>query len=204
MQDLKTIYEKTLFLETRGCDFFKSDKINELSDIGNYRVYAFNIMAKNGINYLLEMTRTQKRQWRTTHKKTNKPLKKPIMEILSENSLFIDNEYENEKGSWRDLNFYKTFDLEKYDFSYTKKDVLQAINIISIKQYSNIVFTCNLEHIEKLNFYYDLANNEGKAILQDLAKIKHIEYTNNKRTIQFISNKGEKVYFDLLNNKYFN
>lgn len=204
MQDLQTIYKNTLFLECRGCDFLANDKINELSDMTNYRVLAFNIMAKNGINYLLEMVSTKKRQCRTTHKKTNKPLKKPIIEILSENSLYIDNEYKKEKFSYRDINFYKTFDLEKYNFEYTKKDVLQAINIISIKQYNNIVFTSNLEHIEKLNFYYNLANNEQKAILQDLAKIKHIKYTSNEHIIQFISNKGDKIYFDLLNNKYFN
>lgn len=204
MKDLQTIYKNTLFLECRGCDFFINDKINELSDMTNYRVLAFNIIAKNGITYILEITSGKKRQWRTTHKKTNKPLKNPIIEILSENYLCIGNEYENEKGAWGDLNFYKKFGLENHNFEYTKKDVLQAINKISIKQYNNIVFTCDLEHINKLDFYYNLANNEEKAILEDLAKIKHIKYTNNEQIIQFISNKGEKIYFDLLNNKYFN
>ena len=37
--------ENILYLECRGCYFFKNDLINNISDVGNYRVGAFQMNA---------------------------------------------------------------------------------------------------------------------------------------------------------------
>ena len=48
--------ENILYLECRGCYFFKNDRINNISDVGNYRVgaYTHRIQAKDGRAYILE------------------------------------------------------------------------------------------------------------------------------------------------------
>ena len=45
---------KTLYLEKRGCNFFKNDEINDFSNVGNYRVgsYDYSIKGKDGKTYI--------------------------------------------------------------------------------------------------------------------------------------------------------
>ena len=81
--------ENILYLECRGCYFWEHDKIKDISDVGNYRVgvYDYSIHAKNGRDYVLEFGAYDRRETRTTHKKTGKPLKHPKTEIVLSNAL---------------------------------------------------------------------------------------------------------------------
>ena len=56
--------ENILHLEKRGCNFFKNDDINNLSDVGNYRVCAYDIIGKDGKTYFLEFGSCDKRAYR--------------------------------------------------------------------------------------------------------------------------------------------
>lgn len=50
-----------LYLEKRGCNFWQHDKINEISDVGNYRVCTLSecIRGKDGNIYFLEFNRAE-------------------------------------------------------------------------------------------------------------------------------------------------
>ena len=68
-----------LYLECRGCYFFANDSINNLSDVGNYRVgaYKHRIAAKDGRSYILEFGSYDRKEMLYTSPKTGKPLKRP-------------------------------------------------------------------------------------------------------------------------------
>jgi hypothetical protein len=82
MEDLKM--KNTLFLECRGCYFFESDRINTLSDVGNYRVgvYKNQVTAADGRKFTLEFGSYPKYQTRYTNKRTGKPLMHPVRELV--------------------------------------------------------------------------------------------------------------------------
>lgn len=130
----------TLFLEKRGCDFFKDDRINQLSDVGNYRVgsYNYSIEGKDGINYILEFTNWKRYKYRKTHKRTGKPLKHEIKEIFNENALHIDTEYENENGCFRNCKLENI--IYEMNLNFTINDILKAVNLISKDKYTDIKF----------------------------------------------------------------
>lgn len=132
---------KTLTLEKRGCDFWKDAEIRNFSDIGNYRVgiYSYCIEGKDGITYLMEFTQSAHYNHRTTHKRTGKELKKPIRETIIEYGLFVNTQYENEKGCWRNSKLEREiFDMH---LPYTKEGILKAVNYISKDNYTDIVIT---------------------------------------------------------------
>ena len=125
-------------LEARGCNFWKDDKINDFSDVGNYRVgvYNYDIKGKDGNNYILSFGRCDHYNYRTTHKRTGKPLKHAIREIIIENGLHIDTQYENERGCWRNCKLES--DIYNMHLPYTKAGILKAINYISAIPYDDI------------------------------------------------------------------
>lgn len=90
--------ENILYLEKRGCNFFKNDEINKLSDVGNYRVCAADIIGKDGKTYFLEFGAYDKRAYRKTNKRTGAPLKHPKFEIVQKNALHIGTQFEDENG----------------------------------------------------------------------------------------------------------
>lgn len=121
-----------LFLEKRGCDFCKNDRINFLSDVGNYRICtADKIMGKDGRMYFLEITQGNKYIYRKKHKITGKELKK-------ECCLHISTEFETPKGYFGNIEIDKM--IWEMEFSYTLEDILSAINLIAADKYNRIEF----------------------------------------------------------------
>lgn len=136
---------KEITLEKRGCDFFANDPINQASDIGNYRVgiYDYLIQGKDGKMYIVEFTHGKHRNYRTTNKRTGKPLKKAIVEITNNNALFIDTQYEKEetdsrtgrtwKSCWRNCKLEE--ELYKLDLDFTIEGIETALEYITGEKY---------------------------------------------------------------------
>lgn len=187
-------FEKTLFLDCRGCYFFDKDKITGLSDVGNYRIGAYTneIKAKNGKNYVLEFSSTTRRALRKTNKRTGKPLKNPVIEITQENALYIDTEFENAAGCWTDLVLEK--EIADMKLSYTKADILTAVNYISVKQYSKIVLVSSEKIITKIKQIYKSGGWRERNIIDNLTEIKTSEYSCNYWVFRFIASDGD--YFE--------
>ena len=130
---------KTLFLEKRGCDFFKFDKINLLSDVGNYRVCTVDrIMGKDGRLYFLEITDANKYIYRKKHKVTGRELKKPVKELKKECCLHINSEFETQEGCFGNSKLDGM--IWEMEISYTLEGILQAVNLISCEKYDKIEF----------------------------------------------------------------
>ena len=134
----------TITLEKRGCNFWDVDLTATLSDVGNYRVgiYDRSIHCINGRNYILEFSHGTRYRYRTTNKRTGKPLKHPIREIVNLNSLHLDTEFERLepngfKSSWRDSHLEEV--IYNMNLSYTKSDILRVINMISETKFDAIV-----------------------------------------------------------------
>lgn len=137
---------KVLLLEKRGCNFFNGDRINELSDVGNYRVCTPNecIKGKDGNLYFLEFTSSNRYRTRYTHKITGKPLKNPIRELVFERALYLDTEYTNERGCWRNCKLEEEF-YNKEPMAYTLDNILKVVNWISADTYTSIEFIYNVD-----------------------------------------------------------
>ena len=123
--------ENVLYLEKRGCDFFKDDPINEQSDVGNYRVY-MEFIDKNGVEVRGDLSRGD--VYRYKHKTTGKPLKHRVFEHSC--GIYSDFQYTAEDG--------RTFAYRLPDgildgLRYTKADILKVINRVSKEEYTDIV-----------------------------------------------------------------
>lgn len=131
---------KTLYLEKRGCNFWNDDRINNISDVGNYLVgsYDYSIKGKDGNNYVLEFTNWDRYTYRKINKRTGKPLKQEVKEILLLNALHVDTEFENERGTWSNLNLESK--LHEKPMLYTLENILKVVNEISIDFYDKIEF----------------------------------------------------------------
>ena len=129
---------KILTLVKMGCDFSENDRINQLSDCGNYRIETRNecIKGKDGNEYFLSFGGYDKRCARYINKRTGAYLKHPVYEVVLENALHIGTEYENENGSWR--NFRIESELLDMNLTYTKADILKAVNYISADNYTGV------------------------------------------------------------------
>lgn len=136
---------KEITLEKRGCDFFKNDPISAASNIGNYRVgvYDYLIRGKDGKLYIIEFTHGTHRNYRTTNKRTGKPLKKSICEITNTNGLFINTQFEKEEtdsrtgrkwnSCWRNSKLEE--ELYKLNLDYTIEGIETALEYITGEQY---------------------------------------------------------------------
>ena len=131
----------TLKLEKRGCDFNPFDSSVFSSDIGNYRVCTgdYTVRAKNGKTYFLEFTHFDKYRYRSTHKRTGKPLKHPVRELVAACVAHVDACYIAEDGFcygdiavWRDC-----FDTPR---PYTVAGILDIVNSIAAVPYDGIEF----------------------------------------------------------------
>ena len=129
---------KTLTLVKMGCDFFDGDRINQLSDCENYRIETRKnlVKGKDGNEYFLSFGGYNKRRTRYTNKRTGAPLKHPVYEVVLENALHIDTEFENEKGAW--CNCKLEAELCEMGLTFTKADILKAVNYISADNYTEI------------------------------------------------------------------
>lgn len=123
--------EKILYLEKMGNDFPIGEPIREFSDLGNYRLRFKNIRLAD--KYI----------------ETLRPNAIPVIsgDIISgrdytktnakQTKVFLDSQYELENGqAYRPLAVESIVNNKNY--SYTKKDVLKAINSISKYTYTKI------------------------------------------------------------------
>ena len=136
----------TLYLEKRGCNFYKGDQLNELSDIGNHRVCVDGIKAKNGRTYFLE-----------------------FMHLPSKSILTLDTCYENKEGSWRDLSLEAT--INALYIPFTKQSILDVVNEISVDVYDSIVWSESFEFIQEKG-----ANFVPAWKMVEWVKKDHIDY----------------------------
>lgn len=120
---------KTLVLEKRGCDF----KNHPVMDVNNHRVCG-RIVDKNDRELFLEFTHGC--CYRFYNKRTGKPLKKPILEHGGK--LFLDVQYDNEKGCWKDLNVCR--EVSSHNYLYTIENILKVVNSLSKEPYTAIEF----------------------------------------------------------------
>ena len=91
---------------------------------------------KDGNEYFLSFGGYDKRRTRYTNKRTGARLKHPVEEVVLENALHIDTEFENDKGAWRNIRLES--ELRDMNLTYTKADILKAVNYISCDNYTAI------------------------------------------------------------------
>ena len=192
-------FSNTLFLEARGCYFWHDDKIADVSDVGNYRVCAEGIKAKNGREYFLEFGYYDRRETRYTHKVTNKPLKHPKTEVVLPYALHIDPEFDDERGSWRDLALENA--LHDKMLTFTKANILTIVNEISIKQYTDIIVVNRRDIVGRLAEIYALGGYREKLVIDNLKEIKRKEYPKDYRVLEFIANDGKSFEFETHSNR---
>jgi hypothetical protein len=194
-------FNNVLFLEKRGCDFVNGDRVNDLSDVTNYRVgiYRDRIHAKNGKNYILEFTRYDRRKTRYTNKRTGAPLKHPVIYIDLENALHIDTEFENDRGAWRDCNLEE--ELHARNYTFNKADILTAVNDISVKQYTEIILLPAEEIKDILSHLYKIGGYRERNVIDDLAEVKTVQYDKDYHVYKFISKSGAAFEYERLSDR---
>ena len=128
---------KTLTLVKMGRDFWH-DRIRQLSDCENYRIETRTelVNGKDGNKYFLSFGGYDKRRTRYTNKRTGAQLKHPVYEVVLENALSIDTQFENDEGAWR--NSRLEAELGDMNLTYTKADILKAVNYISADNYTAV------------------------------------------------------------------
>ena len=135
---------KILYLEKRGCnfsDFSDGVHMKTVSDVGNYRVCTPDecVIGKDGNKYFLEFSNWDKYHYRTENKRTGKPLKNPVRELIMANAVHTDTQYTANDGFC-----YRNSKLEKQinsiDRLYTLENILQIVNEISKDNYIKIEF----------------------------------------------------------------
>lgn len=198
-------HERTLFVECRGCDFFPGDKINRLSNVGNYRVgiYDYTIKAKNGKNYILEFTSCDRWNYRTTDKRNGRQLKKPVRELIKEEALHLDSQYD-EKTEGGVLSFGDCAlerDIFNRNLDYTLENILQVVNEISIKQYNNIVTLCDEKIKYLLDDIYKIGGFRERNILENLATVKRKQYDKNYYVVSFTAKNGDSFDFEMFSKR---
>lgn len=136
---------KILYLEKRGYNFSDGldggESIKTVSDVGNYRVCTPDecVVGKDGNKYFLEFSNWDKYHYRTENKRTGKPLKNPVRELIMANAVHTDTQYTANDGFC-----YRNSKLEKQinsiDRLYTLENILQIVNEISKDNYIKIEF----------------------------------------------------------------
>ena len=193
--------KNTLFLECRGRYFFESDRINTLSDVGNYRVgvYRNQVTAADGRKFTLEFGSYPKYQTRSTHKKTGKPLKHPVRELVLENALHVSTEFENERGSWADLALERT--LNGMELTYTKENILKVVNTVSVKQFDCVVMVSSEKVVSKIDSIYKNGGFRERSIIDNLAEIKTSQHTKDYWVLRFIASDGSYFEYEYNSNR---
>lgn len=198
-------HEHTLFIECRGCDFSPNDRINQLSDVGNYRVgvYDYSIKAKNGKTYILEFSGCDRWNYRTTNKRNGQPLKNPVRELIKERALHLDSQYDEERDgcllSFRDCTL--EHDIFARNLDYTLGNILLVVNEISIKQYNNIVTLCDESIKYLLNDIYKICGFRERDIIENLATVKRKQYNKNYYVVSFISKNGNSFDYEMFSKR---
>lgn len=137
---------KTLYLLKMGCD---DDNIT--TNIKNHRVRVIeNIDIRykgETYNMFFEFCQGAHRRYRQTNKRTGKPLKREVEEIIVKDGLYINTQFERlervaEDGtplytSWKHSAFEHEFYEEHH--AYTREDILEVVNRYKIgEKYTDI------------------------------------------------------------------
>ena len=134
----------TLYLRKMGMD---DNSI--MGDIKNHRVRVCEnidiIYQGTAYNMFFEFMQWDRWTYRTTNKRTGKPLKKAVRELVNPNALCIDTQYEkSENGngyiwysSWRLSTLEKEVHAKIPE--YNKADILKVVNTYSVQKYNKIV-----------------------------------------------------------------
>lgn len=195
-------FEKVLFLEKMGCDFWHDEPIK--SDINNYRVRTHGeiIPGKDGNTYFLEFHLWRNRsKMRYTSLKGNRPLKHPKPEIINPCGIIIDTQHSNERGSWRNCGLEEK--LNKYNYSYNCDDILKIVNEISTKKFNKIIFA-DVEAINKVPDILKVAGFREKNIIENLKEVIRIQADKNYLVYRFISNEGNYFEYEMYSNRITN
>ena len=126
-----------LRLEKMGCNFWSDETAK--SDIGNYRVrtQGYEIQGKDGRLYFVEFSLWRNRkQARYNHKITGKPLKHTAYDIINNQGVDINLQYQDNNGTWGNIRLENK--LDKSNYSYTQRDILRIVNRISVDKYDSI------------------------------------------------------------------
>lgn len=193
---MKNPHVNTLFLECRGCYFWKDDKINTLSDVGNYRVgvYDYPITLDDGRKFILEFGSYTRKEMRYTHKRTGAPLLHPKYETVLENALHIDTEFENERGCWRDLKIENYFHDKKLTF--TKANILAVVNELSVKKFDRVITVSNEDIIARIPAIYKKGGFREKFVIDNLTEVRTAEYSKDYHVFKFIATDGHSFEYE--------
>lgn len=110
------------------------------TDIKNHRVRVLKnidiVYKGKKYNMFFEFSQAIHRRYRTTNKRTGKPLKKAVEEIILKDGLCVRTQFEKLEGtrkdgtpyysSWANLELESEFHNEHHE--YTKKDILEIVN----------------------------------------------------------------------------
>jgi hypothetical protein len=126
--------KNTLYLLEMGMD---DQEI--LSDIKNHRVRTIEnidiIYKGEKYNMFFEFTFSEHFKYRTVNKRTGKPLKHPVKEIIGKNCLNVDTQFEKKEknlygkewmSSWRKLDL--EMEVHEKHYLYNKKNILKIVN----------------------------------------------------------------------------
>lgn len=129
---------KILKLTRMGGDFNASDSLGKVSDVGNYRVETRSdlVHGKDGKDYFLSFTHGYRRKYHDTNMRTGKPLKHPYFEILSDHALCVENEYDNDRGTWLNLKLER--ELHDLNLDFTLAGILEAVNYVAAEPYDAV------------------------------------------------------------------
>ena len=130
----------TLELIKMGMDYDQETTAKHNDGINNYRVRTTGecIPGKDGKMYFVEFTTSDRYITRTINKRNGQPLKKPVRELVLSHALWIDTQYTNERGSYRNIKFER----EMYNkfYVYNIENILATVNELSTNKYTTIKF----------------------------------------------------------------
>lgn len=130
---MKKLNKNTLYLEKMGMDFSLNDEITKISDLNNYRYYAYNVELKSGEKLdILEIGYGARYQ-----------RGKNGYKYIDSFGCWFHTYYKDKDGcEWGLLELDKQLNKGNYNNSniYTKETILKLINSISKNQYTNIEY----------------------------------------------------------------
>lgn len=189
------MFEKVLFLEKMGCDFWNDETAD--SDIKNYRVRTHGeiIPGKDGKIYFLEFHLWRNRkQIRYTHKRTGRPLKHPAFDIINPQGVAIDTEYSDNNGCWRNCKLEEQLTAKNY--SYTKADILTIVNEISTNTYDRIIFA-DLRAMEAVPHILTIAGHRETEILNHLTEVTRTQADKNYLVYRFYGDNNNYFEYEI-------
>ena len=186
--------ENVFYLESRGCD-----DASIPGDIKNHRVACINKTEvwynKRLYNLFFEFTQGQHWQYRKVNKRTGAPLKKPVCETITNNGVFVDTEFEEDrdnsgfKSCYRLVNFER--EMWENHFDYTKKSILKIVN--KYKTGAKYTRVCLIDQearaiIEKRGGY-----REKEILANDCVFSKGGTWNNEYKTVRVFSRTLQKA-----------